>query len=110
MLEVHPVHAGDKRRGNSHHRDDGQYFNDIVLLDADHAQRRIKEKLDFIGKMPVVVVKRGDVLPYRLEPRLYIFRKPLAAKTEYKGNYSGNAEQAVADLRDEIAIMADTPK
>jgi hypothetical protein len=37
MPEVHAVQAGDQGRRDADHRDDGQYFDDVVRLDADEA-------------------------------------------------------------------------
>src|SRR5689334_18859311 len=80
VLEVHSVHAGDERWRNADHRHDGQYLDDVVLLDVDHPQRGVEQQLNVVRQMRIVVIKRRDVRAQRLETWLNISRKPVGSK------------------------------
>ena len=55
----------------------------------------------------VVVVERGDVVAQRVETRLDLGRQPVGAEAGDIRHDAADAEQAVADLRGEIAVAAD---
>ncbi len=57
--------------------------------------------------MRVIVVQRSDVLAQCLQPRFYLGRQPIGGQCQNEWHDPGDPEEAVADLRSEIAVMAD---
>src|SRR5207253_7195008 len=106
-LEVHAVNARDQRGRHTHDRDDRQHLDDVVLLDIDQPQGRVEQQLDLIYEVRVVIAERGDILAQRIETPLDFGRQPLGARAGDIGGDPAHPEQAVANLRDEIAITAD---
>ena len=74
MLEVHAPHAREESWRDTDHRDDGEYPENIVLIDVGQTYGGIKQQLVFVGQMRLVIIERFNVALQAFEVRMPLSR------------------------------------
>jgi hypothetical protein len=61
VLEVHAIETGDHRWRQQEHGDDREDLQDVVLIDAHHAEGGIQRKLHLVAEERCVIAHREHV-------------------------------------------------
>jgi len=104
--DVHAVDAGDEGRGHEEHAGDGEYLDDLILLDVDEAERGLQQEGHLLRLLVGVVVHALDVAHDAAELRGEIAPHPGGGVVEEVLQHAADAEQAFTHVGDEGTAAA----
>src|SRR5882724_13689275 len=62
-VKIHAVHARDQRRRDADDGNDGEHFEDVVLLRVDEAEIGVEQKLRLVRERRLVLDQRLQIVP-----------------------------------------------